>query len=101
MRPELRGAPTVQGLRKKISRLIARLIDTSGIIVVDHRGDRERLIDRPGSAKMDAAVPLFNGDTSNKAVGGGYDREGQPLIISDVPLPCIVAAVLVGIEVEN
>lgn len=100
MRPEPRGRESVQGLRKKIVKLIARLIDTAALLVRDNRGDIDRLIDRPGSAKMDQPVPLFNGDTDNKTVGGGYDREGQPTIISDDPLPCIIPALIYELDSE-
>lgn len=104
LRPEIRGAPggTVQGARKRIIRLVARLIDTAALLVRDpQRGKLERLIDRPGNSKMDAPVPLFTGDTENKATGGGYDRAGQPTIVSDDPLPCMVVCLMPTIESED
>jgi len=102
MRPEVRGAPTQQGLRKRVVRALFRLIDAAALIVRDPASGRdERLIDRPGSSKMNEAVPLFNGDTENKAVGGGYDRNGQFTLISDAPLPAMVTAILPSMEVEQ
>lgn len=101
MRPEVRGAASQQGLRKRIVRLMLRLIDAGGLLVRDAKGTENRLIDRPGSGRMDEPVPLFNGDTVNKAVGGGYDYDGQETIISNDPLPCIVAAAIRQLEVES
>ena len=102
MRPEVRGAPTQQGLRKRIVRALFRLLDAAGLVVRDPKaGTEENLIDRPGSGAMDEPVPLFNGDTENKAVGGGYDRDGQFVLVSNQPLPAIVTAMLPSMEVEN
>lgn len=102
MRPEIRGGKTQQGLRKRAVKLILRVIDASGLIVRDPvSGTDENLFDRPGSARMDQPIPLFNGDTENKAIGGGYDRRGQYMIISIAPLPAIVPAIIPTLEVEN
>lgn len=101
MRLELRGAGTLQGKRKRIVRLVLRLIDAAAALVLDHKGNPIRLIDRPTNARMDQPVPLFNGDTDDKPVGGGWDREGQPEIVSDDPLPMIITAVMPSIEAEN
>lgn len=101
MRLELRGAGTVQGKRKRIVRMVLRLIDTAAALVMGERGKIDRLIDRPTHARMDQPVPLFNGDTDNKAVGGGYNREGQPVILSDDPLPMMISAIMPELEIEN
>lgn len=101
MRPEVRGAPTLQGIRKRITRLMLRLIDAGGVFVREADGQINRLIDRPGSSKMNQPIPLFNGDTANKSVGGGYDYNGQNTIVSSDPLPCIVAAQIRQLEGEG
>jgi len=101
MRLEVRGAGTIQGRRKRIVRMVLRLIDTAAALVVDAKGNIERLIDRPTNAKMNQPVPLVNGDTTNKAVGGGYEREAQPLILSDDPLPMMISAIMPELEIET
>lgn len=101
MRPEVRGVATLQGLRKRVVRLMLRLIDAGGLIVRDAKGAENRLIDRPGSSTMNQPIPLFNGDTANKAVGGGYDYDGQDTIVSNDPLPCIVSAQIRQLEAEG
>jgi hypothetical protein len=41
---------------------------------------------------MDEPIPLFSGDTTSRALGGRWERDGQGTIISDDPLPCTVVA---------
>lgn len=102
MRPEIRGAPTQQGLRKRMVKIILRLLDAAGLVIIDPQsGFEENLFDRPGSGAMDSPVPLFNGDTDEKSVGGGYDRTGQFIIESNAPVPSVIAAILPKVEVEN
>jgi hypothetical protein len=71
LRSEARGAPTVQGLRQRVQRLFARLIDSAALTIFNRKGESARMFDRPNSLPMDSAQPLFNGDTDNLAVGGG------------------------------
>ena len=101
MRIELRGAGTAQGKRKRIVKLMLRLIDTAAAILVNNKGNRELVLNRPTTARMDRPVPLFNGDSPVKGFDGGYDRDGQPLILSDDPLPMMVSAIMPDVEVEN
>lgn len=101
MRPELRGSGTIQGKRKRIVSMMLRLIDTAAALVRTESGTVSRLIDRPTAGKMSQPVPLFNGDTKPGSVDGGYDRNAQPTVLSDDPLPMMIAAVMPGIEVEG
>lgn len=102
MRPEVRGAPTQQGLRKRIVKLVLRLLDASGLVVRDPLTNIEdEVFDRPGSSAMNEPVPLFNGDTENKSIGGGYDRAGQFVLVSNAPKPAIINAMLPTMEVEQ
>lgn len=101
LRPELRQrGETVQGLRQRLMRATLRLLDTLGIRVGDYDGPDEEVIDRPGNAPMDAAIPLFNGDSQSGALDGQFDRKGQARFVSSEPLPCIISAAMLSLEVE-
>jgi hypothetical protein len=95
LRPEARAPDggTLQGKRKRLVSIVLRLLETVGIKVDPDTGHADQLIDRPGSAEMDAPVPPFTGDTS-KSLGGNYGYDGQYTIISDDPLPCMVVAAM-------
>jgi hypothetical protein len=101
LRPEMRASGTIQGLRKRLQRLFARLIDTGPIGVVDKRGDPDSLFERSLSVPMGSPPPLKNGETDNKACGSGSDFEDAPEIVSDVPLPAIISMLVPSYEVEE
>lgn len=102
LRPDVRDAKgqTSQGKRKRLVRLILRLLETAGIRVRADGVHADNVIDRPGSAQMDAPVPLFTGDTS-KTVTADWGRDGQFELISDDPLPCIVIGAMPHLEVSE
>lgn len=101
LRPEMRGSPTVQGLRKRILRLWARLIDSASLLVTNDRGEADRMFDRPNTMKMGDPTPLFTGDTDNRATGAGSSFEGVTEIVSDDPLPSIVSMLVATWDVEE
>jgi hypothetical protein len=100
LRPEGKdaGGNTIQGKRKRLVSIITRLLETVGIKIDPGNGRLEQLIDRPGSAPMNAPVPPFSGDTTSKSLSGSWERDGQYTIISDDPLPCIVMAAMTKVE---
>ncbi len=101
LRPELRQrGETVQGVRQQAKKLVLRLLDTLGIKVGDYDGPAEEIIDRPGNAPMDAAIPLFSGDSGGD-IDGQFDRRGQTKWVSEDPLPCIVSAAMLALEVDG
>jgi hypothetical protein len=65
LRAEARGAPTLQGMRKRALKLFARLIDSAALVMLNRDGARDRMFDRPNAMAMDTPRPLFNGDTPN------------------------------------
>ena len=92
MRPEVKiNGQTSQNKKQRLVRITLRLLDTLGIRIGAFGGKLDQLIDRPGSAAMDEPVPLFSGD-SERAVSGGFDRRGQAVFVSDVPLPATILA---------
>jgi hypothetical protein len=103
LRPEVRDASggTMQGKRKRLVSIVLRLLETVGIKVDPGTGKADQMIDRPGSAPMDAPVPPFTGDTTSKSLSGDWGRDGQGTIISDDPLPCMVLAAMPRIEVSE
>jgi hypothetical protein len=102
LRAEARGAPTSQGLRKKIQKLFARLIDSASLTILNRLGEPERMFDRQNKLPMDTPPPLFNGDTKNLSVGGGgSDYDDAPELVSDDALPSIVSLLIPTYELEE
>ena len=101
LRPEIRQrGETVQGVRQRLVRLVLRLKETLGIRVGDFDGPNEEIIDRPANAPMDAAIPLFSGDSSGP-IDGQWERSGQSRWISEDPLPCIISAAMLAVDVDT
>jgi hypothetical protein len=67
LRAEARGAPTVQGMRKRALKLFARLIDSASPWLFNRDGFLEHMFDRPNSMAMDTPQPLFTGDTDPRS----------------------------------
>ena len=91
---------TIQGLKKRVRKLVLRLLETVGIRAGQSGQLLDELIDRPGSAAMDAPIPFFTGDTEG-LVETAFDRNGQVSWISDVPLPAVVTAAMLSMEVDE
>lgn len=101
LRPELRTEQgTSQGVRQRVIRLALRLLGSAGLRIGVLGGKLDQLVDRQGSDHMDAGVPLFFGD-SERAVSGGWDRDGRATFISDVPLPAVVVAALPKLDAQS
>lgn len=98
---EARGVPTLQGLRKRALKLFARLIDSAALVLLNRDGDRDRMFDRPNNLPMDAAPPLFNGDTPNTTTGTSSDYNDAPELVSDNALPSIVTLIVPTYEIEE
>jgi hypothetical protein len=101
LRAEARGTPTLQGLRKRVLRLFARLIDSASPIIFNRNGTKERMFDRANSLATDTPPPLFNGDTKAVAVGSGSDFSDAPTIVSDDALPSIISLLVPTYEIEE
>lgn len=100
LRPELRQrGETVQGLRQRVVKAVLRLLETMGLKVGDYDGPGEDVIDRPGNAEMDGAIPLFSGDTTGD-IDGQFDRRGQIRFESADPLPAVISTVMLSVDVD-
>lgn len=98
--PELRGGETQQGKRQRVVRAVLRMIATAAIRIGAKGGILDNLIDRASNEFMDAPVPLFTGDTE-RAVSGGWDRNGQVVFESYGPLPATIVAAMPTIAVTQ
>lgn len=101
LRPEMRGPTggTSQGQRKRLTGIVARLIETLGLQIDPGTGKADNIIDRHGSSTMDEPNPLFSGDTANKPVAGNWERDGQGTFLHSDPLPCMIVAHMPRMEV--
>lgn len=100
LRPQLPGSQPTQGVRQRLVKMVLRLIATTGIKIGAIGGKLDNLVDRASSDHMDAPVPLFTGDTE-RAVSGGWDRNGQAVFESSVPLPAVVVAAMPTLAVTS
>ena len=94
---------SAQGLKKRVRKLILRLLETLGMRAGQAgRGQLDEIeeLDRPASAFMDAPRPLYSGDTAG-LVDTEYDRDGQITFSSSDPLPAIVTAAMLTMEVDT
>lgn len=103
LRPEVtdRSGRSIQGLKKRLTRVWLRLLDTVGVKIDVGNGAPVNLIDRVAGTPMNAPIPLFSGDTTERKVFGNWGRDAQGTIISDDPLPCLVVAAMPKIEVGD
>lgn len=96
---ETRAGPSV-GVLLRARKLALRLLETLGLRVGAVEGELEDVIDRPTRSRMDAPIPLFTGDTSG-AVEMETTRDGRVRWISADPLPAIVNAAMLSLEVDE
>jgi hypothetical protein len=101
LRPEANIAGgTMQGLVQRVVKAIARVLETVGLKQGAPQGPLDELFDRPASGRMDAPIPLFTGDTSG-LIDAEHNRNGQIRYVSDRPLPAIVTAAILKIDVDT
>lgn len=87
------GNPTIQGKRKNIPALTARVVNSRGVkmgrtfaTVVEHK-------DRGNSVFADTAIPLFTGDI-RMVLDAQWDVPGQVCLQQDYPLPMNVLGII-------
>lgn len=102
LRPEIRdpSGQTSQGKKQRLVNLVLRLLETAGIKAKAGRAFNE-VLNRPLNIPMDAAAPLFSGDTDGVTLTGDYGRDGRYELISDDPLPAFVVATMPRLEVSD
>ena len=60
----------------------------------------EEVLDRPSDTALDDVPPLFSGDTVATSIETTYNRNGQVQFVSDVPLPTVISAAMLKIDVD-
>lgn len=93
-------AGSIQGLLKRVRKVVLRVLETVGIRAGAIDGAADELIDRPASGDMDAPIPLFSGDTEGP-IDMDHDRDGQVRFVSDKPLGAIITAAMLSLEVDE
>jgi hypothetical protein len=93
---------TSQGLIKRVVKAVLRLIETLGIKIggTDPMDPLDEVILRSAADPMDAAPPLFTGDTEG-LIETSYTPDGCVQWLSDVPLPAVITASLVSLDVDD
>ena len=94
LRPEA-GADdgAAQGKTKRIFDATVRFKNTLGAKVGPNTTDLDEINFRGGSDPMDSSPPLFSGD-KNISFRGGWETEGQVVIVQDQPLPSHITAIM-------
>lgn len=102
MRPELRdGRGSLAGLRQRVVKLIARVLETLGLRVSSPGQETpEDLILRSGGDLMDEQIPYVSGDVEG-LLDAQIDRDGRTTWLSDDPLPATIALVALNMEVSE
>ena len=84
---------SAQGKTKRIYDVTIRLKSTLGIKVGHSLAVLDEINFRSGSDPMDSSPPLFSGDKSIR-FNGGWETEGQVVLVQDQPLPIHVTAIM-------
>ncbi|WP_324694600.1 hypothetical protein [Novosphingobium sp. RL4] len=102
LRPNLdtRNGPS-QGLKQRVRKVVLRVLETLGITVADLvEGEMDEPIERATTDSMDAAIPLFTGDTQG-SISSSMTRDGRIKIISSDPLPATINAAAMSLELDE
>jgi hypothetical protein len=93
---------TLQGMLKRVRKAVLRVLETLGLSVGgDQPGDPlEEVTDRSADDLMDAPMPLYTGDTQGR-VDTSYDSNGRMRFVSTDPLPAVVTAAMLSLEVDS
>tara|TARA_R110000787_G_scaffold91459_2_gene192792 strand:+ start:12443 stop:14893 length:2451 start_codon:yes stop_codon:yes gene_type:complete len=84
---------TSQGKTKRIYEVTLRLLNTLGAKVGPATNKLDQINFRGGSDLMDSSPPLFSGDKKIK-FRGGWETEGQVVVVQDQPLPMHLTAIV-------
>jgi len=99
LRPEIpKRDGTSQGRRKKLVKVILRVFDTFGIKAGALGDELENVFDRQPRDPMNSGPGLFNGDSDEQSIGGGWTNDARATIESRSPFPWILGAAISGIE---
>jgi hypothetical protein len=84
-RAEVQGAPPSQGLKRRWNKIIARVLDTTGITI-----NGQVVPARVPADLMGSAPGTYSGDID--ITNMGWDTEGRITIVQPLPLPAHLVA---------
>ena len=84
---------TAQGAVKRIHKVIVRVFESLGCKIGPDVSNLDTVIFRTASDVMGAPPPLYSGD-KEISFPGGYETEGNIVIVQDQPLPLTVTALV-------
>ncbi len=90
-----------RGKKVRIAKLLIRFYETLGCKAGPDEDNLETLIFRKGSDPMDSPPPLFTGEKETPGWKGGYEDEGNVLIVQDQPLPLTVLALIAEMQTSE
>ncbi len=90
-----------RGKKVRIAKILIRFYETLGCKAGPDEDNLETLIFRKGSDPMDSPPPLFTGEKETPGWKGGYEDEGNVLIVQDQPLPLTVLALIAEMQTSE
>jgi hypothetical protein len=96
------AAGSTQGLLKRARKAMMRFVESLGIKVGGTlAGDPlEEMIERAADQAMDWPIPLMTG-VQQALIDAQFERDGQVQVVSSDPLPAIITAAMLSIEVDQ
>lgn len=99
LRPEIaKRDGSSQGRRKKAVNLVARLIDSFGVMAGGFGERLDEMLGRDPATAMGSGPALYSGDTEQTAIQGGWNNDGRVTMENRTPFPWIVSAAQIGVE---
>jgi hypothetical protein len=91
---------TAQGKKKRIGKVTVRLHQTLGCKIGYDDDHLDVIPFRKAGDPMDAPPPLFSGD-KEITYPKGWEKDAQPMVVQDQPLPLTVLAMIVPIHTSD
>lgn len=91
---------TSQGKTKRINRITVRYRLTNSCKIGTDEDHLEEILFREGTALMGTPTPLYSGD-QEISFPGGYEKEGNIMIVQDKPLPLCVVAIMPRVRTND
>jgi len=91
---------TSQGKTKRINRITVRYRLTNSCKIGTDEDHLEEILFREGTALMGTPTPLYSGD-QEISFPGGYEKEGNIMIVQDNPLPLCIVAIMPRVRTND
>ncbi|MBX9643382.1 MAG: hypothetical protein K2W91_04680 [Novosphingobium sp.] len=90
----------LQGLLRRVRKVVLRVLESFGITVSADGGDEEDVVLRADGDPMDAPVPLFSGDQA-LGIEAENTLDGKLRIVSRLPFAATVAMAVTSMEADE